>query len=38
MAGVRFGGVAKTYPGAIAPVVQGLDLAAADGVSCRRRG
>jgi multiple sugar transport system ATP-binding protein len=31
MAAVRFEGVAKTYPGANAPVVQGLDLAVADG-------
>ncbi|MEK8032985.1 sn-glycerol-3-phosphate ABC transporter ATP-binding protein UgpC [Ideonella sp. DXS29W] len=31
MAAVRFEGVAKTYPGAAAPVVQGLDLQIADG-------
>ena len=31
MAAVRFEGVAKTYPGASAPVVQGLDLQIADG-------
>ncbi|MFZ5549490.1 MAG: ABC transporter ATP-binding protein [Pseudomonadota bacterium] len=31
MAGVRFEGIAKTYPGSPAPVVQGLDLSIAEG-------